>query len=117
MALQHRVLCFGHDLMLLETRRWVLEKRFVSVYVSSLGDLARVAGGGGFDLLILCHSLSQQDVCKAADLAHDVCPGLKLLALGSATTEWELPVSDQLMVGLAGPQVLLEKAEQMLQFH
>jgi hypothetical protein len=54
MALTYRVLCFGHNLMLLETRQWILEKRFLSVYVSSLSDLKRVAEGGGFDLLILC---------------------------------------------------------------
>jgi hypothetical protein len=82
MTFTYRVLCFGHNLMLLETRQWILEKRFLSVYVSSLSDLKRVAEGGGFDLLILCHSVLRHDFRKAADLVHDICPRLKLLAAG-----------------------------------
>jgi len=97
MALTYRVLCFGHNLMLLETRQWILEKRFLSVYVSSLSDLKRVAKGGGFDLLILCHSLSRHDFRNAADLVHDICPRLKLLGLNSDTTVWDPLLSHQVM--------------------
>jgi hypothetical protein len=31
MAFTYGVLCFGHNLMLLETRQWILEKCFLSV--------------------------------------------------------------------------------------
>jgi hypothetical protein len=94
MALTYRVLCFGHNLMLLETRQWILEKRFLSVYVSSISDLKRVAEGGGFDLLILCHSVSRLDFRKAADFVHDICPWLKLFGFSSETTVWDplLPI-------------------------
>src|SRR5258708_37522433 len=109
MAFTYRVLCFGHNLMLLETRQWILEKRFLSVYVSSLSDLERVAEGGGLDLLILCHSLSRHDFRKAADLVHDICPRLKVLALSSDTTAWDTPVSDQVVVGSGGPRALLPR--------
>jgi hypothetical protein len=109
MAYTSRVLCFGHNLMLLETRQWILEKRFLSVYVSSLSDLERVAEGGGFDLLILCPSLSRHDFRKAADLVHDICPRLKVLALSSETTAWDPPVSDQVVIGLDGPRALLQR--------
>jgi hypothetical protein len=114
MALTYRVLCFGHNLMLLETRQWILEKRFLSVYVSSLSDLKRVAEGGGFDLLILCHSVSRLDFRKAADLVHDICPRLKLLGLSSDTSVWDPMLSDQVMVGMDGPRVLLQMAQETL---
>ena len=114
MAFTYRVLCFGHNLMLLETRRWILEKRFLSVYVSSLSDLKRVAEGGGFDLLILCHSVSRHDFRKAADLVHDICPRLKLLGLSSNTSVWDPMLSDQVMVGMDGPRVLLQMAQETL---
>ena len=106
MALTYRVLCFGHNVLLLETRQWILEKRFLSVYVSSLSDLKRVAEGGGFDLLILYHSLSRHDFRKAADFLHDICPRLKLLGLSSDTTVWDPLLSDQVMVEMDGPRVL-----------
>jgi hypothetical protein len=109
MASTYRVLCFGHNLMLLETRQWILENRFLSVYVSSFRDLERVAEGGGFDLLILCHSLSRHDFRKAADLVHDICPRLNVLALRSDTTAWDPPVSDQVVIGLDGPRALLQR--------
>jgi hypothetical protein len=112
MNFTYRVLCFGHNLMLLQTRQWILEKRFLSVYVSSLSDLKRVAEEGGFDLLILCHSLSRHDFRKAADLVHDICPGLKLLGLSSDTTVWDPLLSDQVMVGMDGP--LLQLAPETL---
>jgi hypothetical protein len=114
MAFTYRVLCFGHNLMLLETRQWIPEKRFPSVYVSSLSDLERLAEGGGFDLLILCHSLSRHDLRKAADLVHDICPRLKILALSSDITAWDLPVSDQVVVGLEGPRAQLPRDERPL---
>lgn len=109
MASTYRVLCFGHNLMLLETRQWILERRFLSVYVSSLSDLERVAEGGGFDLLILCHSLSRHDFRKAADLVHHICPRLKVLALSSDTTACDSPISDQVVVGLDGSRALLQR--------
>jgi hypothetical protein len=90
MAFTYHVLCFGHILMLLETRQWILEKCFLSVYVSSLSDLKRVAEGGGFDLLILCHYLSRHDFRKAADPVHDICPRLKLFGRSSDMTVWAL---------------------------
>ena len=114
MAFTYRVLCFGHNLMLLETRQSILEKRFLSVYVSSLSDLKRVAEGGGFDLLILCHSVSRHDFRKAADLVHDICPRLKLLGLSSNTSVWDPMLSDQVMVGMDGPRVLLQMAQETL---
>ncbi len=100
--------------MLLETRQWILEKRFLSVYVSSLSDLKRVAEGGGFDLLILGHSVSRLDFRRAADLAHDICPRLKLLGLSSDTSVWDPMLSDQVMVGMDGPRVLLQMAQETL---
>jgi CheY-like chemotaxis protein len=114
MAFTYRVLCFGHNLMLLETRQWILEKCFLSVYVSSLSDLKRVAEGGEFDLLILCHYLSRHDFRDAADLVHDICPGLKLFGFSSDTTVWDLLLSDQVMVGMDGPRVLLQLAQEPL---
>jgi hypothetical protein len=114
MALTYRVLCFGHNLMLLETRQWILEKRFLSVYVSSLSDLKRVAEGGGFDLLILCHSVSRLDFRKAADLVYDICPRLKILGLSSDTSLWDPLLPDQVMVGMDGPRVLPQLAQETL---
>jgi hypothetical protein len=114
MAFTYSVLRFGHNLMLLETRQWILEKRFLSVYVTSLSDLKRVVDGGGFDLLILCHSLSRRDFREAADLVHDICPRLKLFGLSSDTTVWGPLLSDQVMVGMDGPRVLLQMAQETL---
>jgi hypothetical protein len=61
MALTYRVLCFGHNLMLLKTRQWILEKRFLSVYVSSLSDLRewrREADSICSSSAILCRGLT-----------------------------------------------------------
>jgi CheY-like chemotaxis protein len=112
MASTYRVLCSGHNLMLLETRQWILEKCFLSVYVSSLSDLKRVAEEGGFDLLILSHYLSRHDFREAADLVHDICPGFKLFGFSSGTTVWDPLLSDQVMVGMDGPRVLLQLAQE-----
>jgi hypothetical protein len=109
MSFQYRVLCFGHDLMLLEKRQWLLEERFLSVHVSSLSDLERLAEGGGFDLLILCDSLSQHDFRKATHLALNLRPRLKLLALSFNTAAWEHLPSGKALLGSDGGLVLLER--------
>jgi hypothetical protein len=109
-----RVLCIGRDSRLLQTRQWVLQAHFESERVSSIAELEALDDSKCFDLIIFCHTLSHEECRKAAKIARSRWQGVQLLALSSHTLACGPPVCDQIVFGLDGPGVLLQKVEQML---
>jgi hypothetical protein len=109
-----RVLCIGRDLRLLETRQWVLQGRFESEQVSSIAELEALDDSKCFDLVIFCHTLSLEECQKAAKIVRSRWRGVQVLGLSSHTKACGPPICDQIVFGLDGPCILLQKAEQML---
>ena len=79
MALDSSILIYGHEPMLLDTRRWVLESAGYKVATVSELMLAREAmAGGGLALCILCHTLTPEER-RVALAAASHQPRLKTL--------------------------------------
>ena len=120
-----RVICFGHDAMLLSTRKWILEKNFQVEIVDDLTALSALAGENRYDLAILCHSITTEEAQKACDMlrgsgmTNDSAPndagntssGTKILTLKDG---YDPVICDEEIASLEGPRPLLEKVCQML---
>jgi hypothetical protein len=102
------VLCFGHNLMLLETKQWILGSAFSIGLRVQPHDLERVAEGGRFDLLILCILCRGKTFPQQLTSYATYVLGLKVLALSSDTTAWDPLFSDQIAAELDGPRALLQ---------
>ena len=79
-TMQH-ILCFGHDEMLLKTRRWILERQFCVEVVSDLAALASLVERYRFHLVIFCQTLSLQECQRACDLLQARSPATMILSL------------------------------------
>ena len=79
------ILIVGHDDLLLRTREWIL-RRWYSVQLA--GDVATVstlAASHSFRLVILCHTVTQEECRQITDLLIPRSPGVKILSLIAIT--------------------------------
>jgi hypothetical protein len=111
------VLIVGRDEMLLKTRAMIFGAYF---QVASAGRPTEAEGrlkSTHFDLIVLCHSLREDECEHLADLAHHHAQPGKALALKpmSGLGDEKVWADDEIGVD-AGPYGLLLKAAQMLNF-
>lgn len=102
-----RVLCFGRDPLLLETRRAVLAKHFDVTPVESLAALRRISYSRSFHLAVLCHSLSGSEYRETVKFLRRCCPQVGIVALTAVDPERALEDADCRLPGLDGPQALI----------
>lgn len=105
-----RILLFGRDVKQLETRQLFLNKLYDSVAVSSLAESTEQATQGNVDLLVLCQTVSQDDVRTVDACLHANFPAAKVLAL-----QGERNAPHSTSGALDGPSVLLQKVAERLQ--
>lgn len=109
-----RVLCYGHDPMLLLTRRWILEKEFCVENCSSLSQLAEMLGQGQVDLVLVCQSVPDSECDEVIELARSAWPAVKTLVLQESAHGVCSTHSDMAMENLGGPPVLLQEIHTLL---
>jgi hypothetical protein len=108
------LLCYGHDEMLLYTRKCILEREYSVKLCRGLARLGEILREGPVDVLVLCHSVSDAECEKVIELSRAVWPKMKVLALREgAATDCGLH-SDRTMESLEGPPALLFKIHSML---
>jgi hypothetical protein len=116
------ILCVGHDRMLLNTRRWILEALYQVDIAATIPDATDKIAKISFDLVILCNSLSLEECSQVGGLVRGKAPKTKVLRLlGAAidgtsagnTTPAQV-YSDQEMDTTDGPPGLLKKTIEML---
>jgi CheY-like chemotaxis protein len=78
-----KILLAGSDLHLLETRAAVLSKTGAVVAWCSADDAHEFLDREKFDLLVLCHSLSQSEIETLKDRVHREFPEMKILLVAS----------------------------------
>jgi hypothetical protein len=91
MSSKFRVVCFGHDLKLLETRQLLLAGRYDAYTANNLPELSELAKQGQVDLLVLCHTLSEEECLIAAEIIRAASPGVsdqREQLLQSSVTKW-----------------------------
>jgi len=80
-TLAPQLLCFGHDEMLLKTRKWLLEKYVHVELTREWSDLSAFLQNQACDLAILCHTLQSEERQNAIDLLTTSCPKIKIICL------------------------------------
>ena len=108
------LLIYGHDAILLATRRWVLEACGYQVWVApELADVDRIGGMGRIDLLVLCHSLSAEDCGCARALIETRWPRVKVLIL-AADSSCSARRLDTVLTASDGPGKLVSTVEKLV---
>src|SRR5579863_7349960 len=117
MNLQLNVLIVSRDKMLLRTRELIFGAYFRVASAGRPTEAVAQLKSTHFDLVVLCHSLKDDECELLANLAHHHARPGKTLALKPMTDfGGERPWADAEIGVDAGPYGLLLKAAQMLNF-
>jgi hypothetical protein len=66
------VLCYGHDEMLLYTRKQILDREFVAEKCGTLAGLTEMLSRGPLDLVVICQSVSDAECASHRDGARSL---------------------------------------------
>ncbi len=92
----------------------VLQRRYDAVFVGSLEELAPLALGSAFDIIVLCHTLSVEERGVCVALAGDLWPAAKFVTVVARSGD-RRPELGAVVVGLEGPQALLNIVQRLLE--
>jgi DNA-binding response OmpR family regulator len=109
-----RLLCYGHDGMLLYTRKLILEAEFSVERCEELSGLAEVLSRGRVDLVLVCHSVPQEECAEVIEKVRAESPAVKVLALQESLGGACSAHSDATMDNLEGPPALLHEIHALL---
>jgi hypothetical protein len=109
-----RLICYGHDEMLLYTRKCILERDFAVELCCSVVRLGEVLAQGPVLVVVVCHSVSDWECDEVIELSRAAWPGVRILALQEGIPGECSIHADQTMEHLEGPPVLLYKVHSML---
>jgi hypothetical protein len=100
--------------MLLYTRKCILEGDFSVEICSGLTRLGELLRAGPVRVVVLCHSVPDQECEAAIEMARAAWPGIKILTLREGHHEECSVHADKTMESLEGPPALLYKVHSML---
>src|ERR1700747_2018487 len=98
-----RLICYGHDNMLLYTRKCILDGDFSVEICSGLSRLGECLREGPVRAMVVCHSVPDQECEAAMEMARVAWPGVKILALREGDHGECSLHSDKTMESLEGP--------------
>lgn len=110
-----RLLCYGHDDMLLFTRKKILEREFSVDICTRISDLDVVLAAGPVDIAVVCHSVPDTECDEMMHHLREHSPGVKVLVLYESTPDLCSSHSDESMENLEGPSSLLQKVHALMQ--
>jgi hypothetical protein len=108
-----RVLCFSRDQSLLETRGAVLATRYQTVTVMSVEEIYALQPDIQFDVVVLCHSLSDTDCDVASAIARQWWPQAKILGLATSRSGCSTS-ADGVVQTADGPCALLRAVDSLI---
>jgi CheY-like chemotaxis protein len=111
-----RILLAGSDSRLLATRAAVLLKTgAVVVHRNTMGALG-ILDREAFDLVVLCHSLPEEDVAVIVDKVHQKIPGAKILMVTSALDGYGMYANSKVdAISVPEPAHLVTLVKELLQ--
>jgi flavorubredoxin len=111
-----RILLAGSDSRLLATRAAVLLKTGAAVvYRDPMGTLG-ILDREVFDLVVLCHTLAEEDVAVIVDKVHQKIPGAKILMVTSALDGYGMYANSKIdATSIPEPGHLVALAKELLQ--
>jgi len=108
MLVSTKIILYGTDLSLLDTRRLILERSGLEVHAThELGDAMRLIEAREAELIVVCHSIPAEDAKNLMALAHATQPVMKTVVLIPANPTWIPGSADRVLVALEGPSALL----------
>jgi CheY-like chemotaxis protein len=111
-----KILLAGGDSRLLETRAAVLAKTGASVACYSAAKALEILDEETFDLVVLCHSLSDPDVALVVEKVRKKVPDTKILVVASNADRYGLPRENKVdATTLPEPERLVALAKELLQ--
>ena len=111
-----RILLAGSDCRLLATRAAVLAKTGGDVVHLNMTETINILDREAFELVVLCHSLQQEDVAVIVDKVHQKIPVAKILMVTSALDGYELYPNTKIdATSIPEPGHLVALAKELLQ--
>ena len=109
------ILIFGRDSTLLETRGWLLGRTGALILsATSLIETEKIAAGHKISLLVICHSVSQEDCEQLLSVVDRLQPGVRKLLMTANTSLGPLGQKERTLSAFAGPEALLETVGTLL---
>jgi DNA-binding NtrC family response regulator len=109
-----RLLCYGHDDMLLFTRKKILEQEFSVDVCTRISELDAVLARGRIDIAVVCQSVPDAECEEMMHRLREHSPGVKVLVLYASTPDLCSSHSDESMENLEGPSTLLHKVHELM---
>jgi CheY-like chemotaxis protein len=111
-----RILLAGCDARLLATRAAVLLKTGAVVVHQDTPGTLNILDRETFDLVVLCHSLPEEDVAVIVDNVHQKIPGAKILMVTSALDGYRVQADSKIdATSIPEPGHLVALAKELLQ--
>jgi DNA-binding response OmpR family regulator len=111
-----KILLAGSDYRLLATRAAVLSKTGATVVFHTAIETLEVLNRDRFDLVVLCHSLTQAELAVIVDKVHQKIPGTKILMVTSALNRYELNEDGKVdATSIPEPAQLVARVKELLQ--
>lgn len=102
------ILIFGHDAILLETRRLILKKAGFQVWiVTEATEAVQVLVREPIDIFILCQSLPLDECVPILKTAHTLRPDMENLVLGGETLGFLADKHDTFLTTFLDPGALI----------
>ena len=117
MLTQLSILLFGHDPILLQTRRLVLEQ--AGYWVTQTTELSRLVCLVSLEqvnLLVLCHTLSMEECGRAAALVQTRWPQVQTVTLLAGDAGCRLTASSDQVDSREGPKRLVDTIAGLIRF-
>ena len=115
MSSQTSILIYGRDRQLLETRQWVLEGAGYRVSkATELAGLAQLVPVEQIDLLILCHTLSQEECGRALAVVSTRWPQVHTLLLHAGRRGSDIGSSGDVVDMREGPAKFLKTVSRLV---
>lgn len=109
-----RLLCYGHDDLLLFTRKKILERDFSVETCTHITGLEAILSRGPLDIAVLCHSVPDAECQEVLLRVRECSPHVKVLVLYESVPEVCTEASDRTMESLEGPGALVHDVHALL---
>ncbi len=110
-----KILAVGADLALLHTRGLVLEQTGAELYGAQMEPALALLQAEFFDVVVLCHTLSEQDTLRVCTLVELFWPLTRLIFIGELGVRYRSASRlDAAFPWRLGPGALIELTRSML---
>jgi CheY-like chemotaxis protein len=111
-----KILLVGQDFRLLATRAAVLAKTHANVVCCSAIEALKILDGERFDLVVLCHSLTESEVARVTETVHRRWAATRILLVVSNVAQERLYKGvDFDATSLPDPDRLIGRTAELLQ--